>query len=318
MPNTTTSQNPPEPSGDQSENHLRFWGVRGSIPTPGPGTVEYGGNTSCVELRADGQIIILDAGTGLRALGSKLLSEFSDRPLHLTLLLSHTHWDHIQGLPYFAPLYQSNCHLRIIGYEGAPSGLETVLSSQMKSPFFPVGLKDVPSNLQIDELSEPHFEVGDVTIDTWVANHPGDCVGYRLKTRSGTLAFFPDNEPPQRQQRACNGNDSNKPRSTQDAAKEEARMVEFVKGVDVLIMDAQYTAEEYTQHVGWGHGCVDDVVRMAMSAGVGRLFLFHHDPDHDDETMKKLEAHARRLVADADGQLQVEAAREGLQVPITQ
>src|SRR5215470_12086495 len=159
---------------------IKFWGVRGSIPTPGPTTLEYGGNTSCIEVRAGGQIVILDAGTGLRLLGRELLAEFGDKPLSLTLLLTHTHWDHIQGLPFFLPVYQSNNHLRILGYEGARLGLETVLSSQMESPFFPIGLKEVPANIQIEELKDWEFALGEFKAQACYACHPGFCVGYRL------------------------------------------------------------------------------------------------------------------------------------------
>jgi len=139
---------------------LKFWGVRGSIPTPGPTTVQYGGNTSCVEVRADGQIIILDAGTGLRLLGQQLVAEFDAQPLDATLLLTHTHWDHIQGLPFFMPVYKPQHHLRILGYEGARHGLEVVLAGQMESPFFPIGLREVPANVRIEELKEMKFTVG--------------------------------------------------------------------------------------------------------------------------------------------------------------
>lgn len=299
---------------DSGSTLIRFWGVRGSIPTPGPGTVHTGGNTSCVEIRADGELIILDAGTGLRPLGHHLVEEFRDQPLRLSVLLSHTHWDHIQGLPYFAPLYRPNSGLRVFGYEGARSSLATVLSSQMESPFFPVGLQDVPSHLQIEELREMSFDLGRVQVDAWFANHPGICVGYRLKTSSGTVVFFPDNEPPVRQQQARAGLQPPADKAMEYARDQEARWVEFVKGVDVLIMDAQYTAEEYAEHVGWGHGCIDDVVQLALRAEVGQLFLFHHDPNHDDDTIRQMEGRARQLVKEAGGNLNLNAAREGLQL----
>ena len=143
---------------------VRFWGVRGSVPTPGPTTLEYGGNTSCIEVRVGNQIIILDAGTGLRLLGKELLREFVDQPLDLTLLLTHTHWDHIQGLPFFMPVYRPQNRLRILGFEGARHGLENVLTGQMESPFFPIGLRDVPANVRIEELTKMGFALGDVEV----------------------------------------------------------------------------------------------------------------------------------------------------------
>ena len=277
---------------------LKFWGVRGSIPTPGPTTVHYGGNTSCVEVRADGQIIVLDAGTGLRLLGRQLVAEFDTQPLDLTLLLTHTHWDHIQGLPFFLPVYKPQNHLRILGYEGARHGLEVVLAGQMESPFFPIGLREVPANVRIEELKEMSFNIGPVRVQACFANHPSKCVGYRLFTSDGSIGFFPDNElhPP--------------------AASERRKLRDFLRGTDVLIMDTQFDTEEYHQHTGWGHGCLDDVVALALDAEVKKLFLFHHDPNHDDAKVSQMQAHARQLVAARKCKLQVEAAREGVTVEL--
>src|SRR2546427_13247017 len=143
---------------------LKFWGVRGSIPTPGPSTVHYGGNTACVEVRADGQIIILDAGTGLRPLGLELVAEFDHQPIELTLLLTHTHWDHIQGLPFFLPVYKSRNQLRILGYEGTQHGLKNILSGQMERPFFPKELHEVPAKVRIVELQDLAFRVGPIRV----------------------------------------------------------------------------------------------------------------------------------------------------------
>ena len=169
--------------------------MRGSIATPGPTTVRYGGNTSCIEVRHGGEIIILDAGTGLRQLGKSLLKEFNGSTLNLTLLLSHTHWDHIQGLPFFAPIYEKRCRLRILGCEGARTGLVAALTGQMESTYFPVPFSQLPSNIEIEEFTEYDFAIGPVQVRAHRSNHPGLCVGYRLVTPDGRLVFFPDMEP---------------------------------------------------------------------------------------------------------------------------
>ncbi|HMP83791.1 MAG TPA: response regulator [Verrucomicrobiota bacterium] len=304
-------------AGNVAPTQFKFWGVRGSIPTPGPATVRYGGNTSCIEIRAAGQVIILDAGTGLRALGRQLAKEFSGQPLSLTLLLSHTHWDHIQGLPFFAPIYQPNRMLRILGFEGARTGLVNVLSGQMESPYFPVPFGELPGNIQIEELRDMEFQVGPLKAAAWFANHPGVCVGYRVFTPDGSIAFFPDNEPRCRYKGETAVASANPKISLDFAMAEEQKMIEFLRDVDALILDAQYDLEEYEQHVGWGHGCVNDAVALAMKANAKNLFLFHHDPDHDDAKVDAMLAHARSLVTAAGSSLRVEAACEGAVVELS-
>ena len=292
---------------------LKFWGVRGSIPTPGPGTVQYGGNTSCVEVRADGEIIILDAGSGIRRLGLALAREFKDQPINLTLLITHTHWDHIQGFPFFIPAYNPHNRLRILGYEGARKGLHSTLTAQMESPYFPVSMRHMPGNIDVTELREREFNVGRVRVETTFVNHPGVCVGYRLFTSAGSIAYLPDNEPFQRMRSHAAG----QPRAEhiealKYASEQDQRVIEFLMGAEVLIVDSQYDDDEYQSHVGWGHGCVDDVVDFAVKARVRQLYLFHHDPAHDDEKVTSMLTHARALVAAQRGTVQVDAAREGL------
>jgi phosphoribosyl 1,2-cyclic phosphodiesterase len=275
---------------------VKFWGVRGSIPTPGPGTAYYGGNTSCVEVRSGDEIIILDAGTGLRSLGAALMTEFKDQPLNLTLLLTHTHWDHIHGLPFFAPIYNSKCRLRILGSVGARKGLAEALTGQMESTYFPVPFSKVPGNIEVEEFKELNFDIGPFVIRAQRANHPGLCVGYRLFTPDGLISFFPDTEP--------------------RIGGEDRDMIEFIRDSDVLILDSQYDSVEYKKHIGWGHGCVDDSVALALKAKVQRLCLFHHDPDHDDEKIDDFVKHARHIVRQRKGKLKVDAAREGMTIQL--
>lgn len=276
---------------------LKIWGARGSIPTPGPETVRYGGNTSCVEYRSGQDIIILDAGTGLRKLGQALLAEFPAEPLNLTLLLSHTHWDHIQGLPFFAPIYESRCRLRIIGCEGSRKSLVDALTGQMESTYFPVPFSQLPSNIEIEELQDFSFTIGRTLVSAQRANHPGVTVGYRLFSPEGIVCFFPDVEPRK------GGHDP--------------AMIEFVREADLLILDTQYDTDEYRKHIGWGHGCVRDSVALARVAKARRLLLFHHDPDHSDATVDRLVNVGRQLAAQAGSGLVVDAAIEGsvIQLP---
>jgi phosphoribosyl 1,2-cyclic phosphodiesterase/CheY-like chemotaxis protein len=258
---------------------LKFWGVRGGIPVPGPTTIGYGGNTTCVELRTDGQIIVLDAGSGIRELGLALQKEFGNAPIKLTLLLTHTHWDHIQGLPFFLPAYKSKNSIRVLGYEGARAGLGTILAAQMEVPFFPVSWRDLPSTIKVRELKTMEFSVGSVRVRAKQLNHPGVCVGYRLATRDGSIAFLPDNEPfePLKLRLAAR-NGTSPEKALAQAVVERSKLVEFLHEADVLIIDCQYTDDKYEEHVGWGHGALSRVVSLALEARVHKLFLFHHDP----------------------------------------
>ncbi|MEP6955636.1 MAG: response regulator [Chthoniobacterales bacterium] len=294
---------------------LRLWGVRGSIPVPGPSTVRYGGNTSCVEVRADGEIIILDAGSGIRSLGLELEREFAGDPIKLTLLITHTHWDHIQGLPFFLPAYNEKNQIRVLGYEGARAGLAAILAGQMETQFFPVSLRDLPSNIAIEELKEMDFSIGRVRVRSRFANHPGICAGYRLYTTGGSIAFFPDNEPYELLKLHNADRDSASiPDANAYAQAERAKLVEFLDGTDVLLLDTQYTDTEYQKHIGWGHGSLSRVVSLALAARVRKLILFHHDPNHDDEKIDEMLEGARLLVVDSGQDMEVEAAREGAEI----
>jgi len=305
----------PVPDFVPPSTRVKFWGVRGSIPVPGSSTVGYGGNTSCVEVRADGEIIILDAGSGLRQLGIELEAEFGDQPIRPTLLISHTHWDHIQGLPFFLPVYSQKNSLRVLGYEGARAGLGAVLAGQMETSFFPISLRDVPSAISIDELKDMEFRIGKVKVVARFLNHPGICVGYRLTTSNGSIAFLPDNEPYDVLKLNQAGPDkASFAEARAYAGDARAKLVEFLQQTDILIIDAQYTDEEYAQKVGWGHGSLSSVVSLAVDARVRKLFLFHHDPNHDDRKIDEMVEAARTLVLESGQPVEVEAAREGAEV----
>ncbi len=257
---------------------IRFWGVRGSIASPGLDTVEVGGNTSCVEVIAEGTRVILDAGTGLRALGNMMMRESA--PRRAALLLSHLHWDHIQGLPFFAPLYAPTTELTVYGQETSTATLQGALSQQMTSPVFPVELRDVPAAISMCPLRDgSRVQVGPMEIRARKLNHPGGVLGYRIQCGGHVVVYATDTEH-------------------YDCVDPVLR--DLASDADVLIYDAQYTPEEYRgevgpARVGWGHSTFEAGARLAEAAGVRRLVLFHHDPTRDDRAVASLEqrAHAR-------------------------
>ena len=300
-----------------SSTRLKLWGVRGSIPVPGPSTVRYGGNTACVEVRADGELIVLDAGSGIRELGLALENEFASQPIKLSLLITHVHWDHIQGFPFFVPSYNDKNQIRILGYNGADTGLREILKGQMATPFFPVALYDLPGKIHFENLKTMDFKIGKVRVRAKFMNHPGVCVGYRIITSNGSIAYLPDHEPYEAFKLHSAKSHLLSPEQTKKRAQEDrAELVKFLQGSDVLILDTQYTDEEYQAHVGWGHGSLTTAVSLALDAGVRKLILFHHDPTHDDEMIDQMVQAARKLAAKSESYLEVEGAREGAELTI--
>jgi phosphoribosyl 1,2-cyclic phosphodiesterase len=302
-------------AGSVSSTRVKFWGVRGSIPVPGPETVRYGGNTSCIEVRADDELIVLDAGSGIRELGIALEKEFGSRPIKLSLLITHAHWDHIQGFPFFVPSYNDKNEIRIYGYDGADSGLREILSGQMATPFFPVRLYDLPGKIDIEKLDAMEFHLGKVRVRAKLMNHPGVCMGYRLFTSGGSIAYLPDTEPYDAfKLHSAKSNLLSSEQTRKRADEERAELVKFLHGSDILILDTQYTDEEYHSHVGWGHGSLSSAVALALDANVRKLLLFHHDPEHDDAAIDEMVETARKIAAKSETYLEVEAAREGAEL----
>jgi phosphoribosyl 1,2-cyclic phosphodiesterase len=279
--------------------------------------VRYGGNTACVEVRADGELIVLDAGSGIRELGLALESEFGSRPINLSLLITHVHWDHIQGFPFFVPSYNDKNQITVFGYNGADSGLREILKGQMATPFFPVALYDLPGKIQFESLQTMDFKIGKVRVRARKMNHPGVCVGYRIFTSKGSIAYLPDHEPYEAFKLHSAKSHLLSPEQTKKRAHEDrAELVKFLQGSDVLILDTQYTDEEYQAHVGWGHGSLSACVSLALDAGVRKLILFHHDPTHDDQMIDKMVQTARKMAAKSENYLEVEGAREGAEMTL--
>ncbi len=278
---------------------IRFWGVRGSIPCPGPHTQKYGGNGACIELRVgeDERIIILDAGSGIRELGNHLMqNDFSNGPLEMELFLSHTHWDHIMGFPYFTPIYVPGTKMKVYGpvtFEDDP--LEDVVGGQMKYRYFPVNVGELASDIEYIRLQEnPNMDLGgNLKLATKFLNHPITALGYRFEYKGKVFCTCYDTEP----FRNLFITDPEHPDydeamayEGEEVAKEQNLAIEkFFEGADLLIYDAQYTEEEFANRVAWGHTSIEYAIGAANRANVKKLALFHHDPDRTDDQLDELE-----------------------------
>jgi CheY-like chemotaxis protein len=285
---------------------VRFWGTRGSLAKPGPTTLRYGGNTSCVEVRtADGTLLVLDCGTGAHGLGMALAAAAS--PLRGHLLITHTHWDHIQGFPFFAPLFVSGNEWDIYAPGGLGQQLERALSGQMEYTYFPITLEQCGATIRFHDLTEGHFAIGGVQVVARYLNHPALTLGYRLEADGATIVYALDHEPHRRDPASLEAREV----GAAPPHREDARHVEFLSGADLVIHDAQYTIAEYPQRVHWGHTPAEWAVDYALAAGAQRLALCHHDPLRDDESLDDLVEVCRQRVRAARTGLDVFAAAEG-------
>ncbi|MEP7207428.1 MAG: GAF domain-containing protein [Casimicrobiaceae bacterium] len=281
--------------------HIRFWGTRGSIAKPGPTTFRYGGNTSCVEVRSNsGTLVVLDCGTGAHPLGQALLEQPGGGSRG-HLLISHTHWDHIQGLPFFAPLFVAGSEWDIYGPKGLSQGLRQTLAGQMEHTYFPISLDDLGARIRYHDLVEGVFAIDDIEISTHYLNHPALTLGYRLRADGATLIYACDHEP--NVAAAASGD--------VEITGNDCAHVAFLDAADVVVHDAQYVATEFPEKAGWGHSSAEYVVRVCHDAGVGTVVLTHHDPLRDDDAVDRLlEAVRMRAATTAPG-LRVLAAAEG-------
>jgi CheY-like chemotaxis protein len=287
---------------------IRFWGTRGSLPKPGSTTFRYGGNTSCVELRTEDEtLIVFDCGTGAHGLGQALVAT-GERPVRGHLLISHTHWDHIQGFPFFAPLFVSGNEWDIYAPGGLGQELAATLAGQMQYTYFPVALDQLGATIRYHDLAEGTFQIGAARVTAQYLNHPALTLGYRLAVGGVTIVYATDHEP----HAACPAADRGLP-DAEPAHGEDRRHVDFLAGADLVIHDAQYVDREYPAKRGWGHTTVEWSVDYALAAGAKCLVLFHHDPLRDDDTVDQMLAAGRERAGSA---LEVVAASEGQSIDL--
>jgi len=292
---------------------VRFWGTRGSIATPGAATLRFGGNTSCVEVVTDsGRRIILDCGTGARALGMELMTR-APKPVRATLLLGHTHWDHIQGFPFFAPLFVPDNEFTICAPSGVGHSLAGVLAGQMEFTYFPVALDQLPARIEFKDLTEGTYDLDSVRVTTQFLNHPAMSLAYRIEADGAVLVYACDHEPfatslwragarPGFVESIVHGGDR--------------RHALFMRHADLLIHDAQYTPQEYPAKKNWGHSTYEYAIELAAAADVRQLALTHHDPTHDDAFLERLESSARQLARSRNFSLHVFCAYEGCELEV--
>jgi phosphoribosyl 1,2-cyclic phosphodiesterase len=292
---------------------VRFWGTRGSIAAPGPDTIHFGGNTSCVELTTpSGGVVVLDCGTGAHLLGNHLV-DTETGPVTATILLSHTHWDHIQGFPFFAPLFQPDNHFKVYGPDGAYLSLRDVLAGQMEHPYFPVELDQLAARIVYQDLREGVYQIDGVTVRAQRMNHPSPTLGYRIEVGGRSICYLCDHEP-----YSENIWREGAPAGRLESILEEGdrRHAEFMHGADVVIHEAQYTPDEYPSKRHWGHSTYSYAVELAAAVGVPRLYLTHHDPSHDDEFIAELEGKAQELARRLGSPLEVRCAYEGCEITV--
>jgi phosphoribosyl 1,2-cyclic phosphodiesterase len=309
--------------------HITFWGVRGSLPSPGPKTVKYGGNTPCVEISYGDTIIICDAGTGIRPLGADLILRMKHKKIAATILLSHLHLDHLIGLPFFEPLYKRGNCFNIMNPGGSSKELKATIRRLLSPPYFPIDISKVPAGVKYNPPSPrkgawpqrgftplftnggenytPPFEkggqggiwrskIGEVIVESFRCNHPGDSYAFKFRLPNGkVIVYTSDNEP---------------------SKKIFASFVRWISGADILIHDAQYTPHQYKQKIGWGHSPYLYPVSLAVRGQIKRLFLFHYDPATDDKTLEKIHKRMKYLVRCMGFKLRIDLAREGLKIVI--
>lgn len=298
---------------------IKFWGTRGSIPTPGPHTSRYGGNTACIQVTNGDDTLILDAGTGIRPLGVWFWKKFGNSPQTYHILITHTHWDHIQGFPFFKPAFIKGNRILIYGYMGSGKKIRDVMTGQMASDYFPVSLEQMGAHIEFVELPKDMISIGRFKVSYQYMNHPGLSIGYRIRGANSVMVFTGDNEPLRKHRDVKLNREGGvenisglKPYSA--VCELDDILIKFVENSDVFISDAQYTPEEYITKVGWGHSPYDFSLEVAIKAGVKKFVLFHHDPEHDDVFIDAIVQNCKKIISERNLSTMCLGAMEGHEI----
>lgn len=301
-----------------SSNYVRFWGVRGSYPAPFSTHMRVGGNTPCVELRLGSRVLIFDAGSGIIPLGNELMKQSDIR--EISIILSHYHWDHISGLPFFVPAFTPGWKIEIYGPADDPADLQSRLAAQMRAPYFPVETETWLADVSYHTPHPDPIQIGELSINSFILHHPGITYGYRLEVNGKSIVYAPDNEL----SFIDKSIEERKPEFDEDEQtilddmkqEDKSRNIEFMTKVHMLIHDAQYKPEDYARKRGWGHSCFIDTVNSAIDAGVKHLFMFSHDANNDDEQIEAMHRQAQELIKARGSSMVCHVSREGMLIDL--
>ncbi|MEE9552572.1 MAG: MBL fold metallo-hydrolase [Gammaproteobacteria bacterium] len=294
--------------------YLRFWGVRGSYAAPFASHLYVGGNTSCVEIRAEDHVLVCDAGTGIIPFGNEIVKQKDVR--ELMVILTHYHWDHVCGLPFFVPAFLPEWKINFFAPGEDTAEIEQHFADQMRSPYFPVGTETWLADINYLAPQNEGFNHGPIKIQYNNVHHPGVTYGYRIQLNGKSILYVSDNEckfmEKSVSKRISELNDEERKLYEEMVKEEHQAELEFIKDADILIHDAQYNLEDYEKKHGWGHSCYIDTVNTAIDAGVKELYLYHHDPNYDDDAINTIHKHAQDIIREKNSALQCHIAREGM------
>ncbi len=301
-----------------SSNYVRFWGVRGSYPAPFSTHMRVGGNTPCVELRLGSRVVIFDAGTGVIALGNELIKQSEIR--EISIILTHYHWDHISGLPFFVPAFSPGWKIDIFGPGDEPAELEMRIAEQMKAPYFPVETETWLADVTYHTPHPAPVQIGDLAISSFTLHHPGVAYGYAFEINGKTIVYAPDNElsfiDRSIEDRKAEFDEDEQTLLDDMKLEDKSRNIEFMTDVHMLIHDAQYTLNDYSRKRGWGHSCFIDTVNSAIDAGVEQLFMFSHDPNNDDDQIDAMHRRTQQLIKERGSGMVCHVSREGMLIDL--